>query len=236
MHLAVQAHALDHVAAVGLQAAPVVAQFDAGHAGDQAIGDLRWNLAQEQAVLAVLAPAGDEVEILVEQAGHHARDVDRVVLQVAVHGHDHVAARRVEAGLHGGRLFEVAGQFDDTDVRAVFTGALQAAIHRRIAAAVIDQHQFPGVLVAGQCLVHPLDQRRDVVFLVVERDDDGQAVRRNRKGGSHGQVRRESRHFNLNGFFGHDSDATGRCRRRRIPVHKVESKAYKTGKESTACC
>ena len=152
--------------------------MDAGHAGDQLVGDLRRNLAQEQAVLAVLAPAGDEVEVFVQQPGDHARDVDRVVLQVAVHGHDDIAARRIDAGLHGGGLLEVARQFDDAHVRAVLLHRLQGALDRRIAAAVVDQHQFPRILVADQRLMHALDQRRDVVFLVVERDDDGESVRR----------------------------------------------------------
>lgn len=186
VHFAVQPDALDDAAAEGFQAAAVVAQMDAGHPGNQLVGDLRRNLAQEQAVLAVLAPAGDQVEVFVQQPGDHARNVDRVILQVAVHGHDHVAARRIDAGLHCRRLLEVAGQFDNAYVRAVLLGRLRGAFDRRIAAAVIDQHQFPWILVAGQGFMHALDQRCDVLFLVVERDDDGKTVRGHGEGGAHG--------------------------------------------------
>jgi hypothetical protein len=44
--------------------------------------------------------------------------------------------------------------------------------------------------------MHALDQRCDIVFLVVERDDDGKAVRRDGEFGAHGRIRRERKHFN----------------------------------------
>ncbi len=61
MHFPVQANALDHVAAEGFQAATIVAQLDAGQAGDQAValvGPLVKRLGERNALrLGLLAGA-----------------------------------------------------------------------------------------------------------------------------------------------------------------------------------
>ncbi|MHC2456271.1 hypothetical protein ACVMIX_002912 [Rhizobium leguminosarum] len=90
-------------------------QLDAGDAADQVVGAPGGDLAQEQAVLAVLAPADQEVEFTPFQLGDHRRNVLRVVLEVAVHRRDQAALGRVDAGLHGCGLTEVALQLDDPE-------------------------------------------------------------------------------------------------------------------------
>jgi hypothetical protein len=130
VHLAIQTHVLDGAGAEGLEGTAVVLQVHAGDAGDQAVGDLGGDLAQDHAVLAVLAPAGHQVEIFAEQTADHARNVDGVVLEVAVHGDDDVAAGRVEPRLHGRGLLEVAHQGHDAYVGAIAQGRLLEIGHR----------------------------------------------------------------------------------------------------------
>jgi hypothetical protein len=55
---------------------------------DQPVGDARRDLAHHQRVLAVAAPALQQVQIALDQLIDHARDVRRVVLQIAVQGRD----------------------------------------------------------------------------------------------------------------------------------------------------
>ena len=52
------------------------------------------------------------------ELGDEARDVGRVVLQIAIEGRDDLAARRVDAGLHGGGLAVVAGEAQHPHMRA----------------------------------------------------------------------------------------------------------------------
>ncbi len=97
------------VAAIGLERTAVVVQPHVGDIGDEAVGDHGRQLAVEKTVLAVLAPAADDVVPFVD-LGHEQRDVVGIVLQIGVHGDDHFAARLVEAGREGRRLPEVAAQ------------------------------------------------------------------------------------------------------------------------------
>ena len=94
VHLAVEAQRLDDLRAEHLERAAVVVQRDARGHGDQPVGEHRRHAAGEERVLAVLAPAADDVEAARRSSSHHPRDVGGVVLQVAVGG-DHQPAARV---------------------------------------------------------------------------------------------------------------------------------------------
>ncbi len=110
MHLAIEPHVIEHLAAVGLERAAVVVQFNTGHKRDDAVGDLRGQPPRERAILAVLAPAADQVAALRLHLLKHERDVVRVVLQIGVHQGDDRAVGVVNAGLDSGGLPEVAAQ------------------------------------------------------------------------------------------------------------------------------
>ena len=71
----------------------------------------------DRLVVALLPPAGQQVQVLFQELGHHARHVRRVVLQVSVEGRDDFSPGRVDARLHGRGLAEVALQPDDAHVR-----------------------------------------------------------------------------------------------------------------------
>ena len=60
----------------------------------------------------LLAPAVDEIVALIELRDHH-RDVEGVVLQVAIQRDDHVALRVPDSRVHRRRLSIVAAEADD---------------------------------------------------------------------------------------------------------------------------
>ena len=104
---------------------------------------MRGDLAQQQSILPVLAPAGHQVQVFLQQAIDHAWNVDRVVLQVAVHGHDHVTACSIEARLHCRGLLEVSHQLDDPHMRSVRCRAAPELGGRGVGAAIVDEQDFP---------------------------------------------------------------------------------------------
>src|SRR5206468_1122043 len=82
------------------------------------------------------APAAHDVVSGVDLR-EELRDVVRVVLHIAVHEHQHVAAAVVDARLDRSRLTEVAPEADDAHARFV-RGQLPETLGGAIAAAVID--------------------------------------------------------------------------------------------------
>jgi hypothetical protein len=180
VHLAVELHVLDHLAAVGLERATVVVQGNAGHERDQAIGDAAGKVAAQRVVLPVLAPARAHVEALV-QLGEQQRDVLRVVLEVGVDRDDHLARGEVDARHHRGGLPAVAAEVDHLDARLFARQGIEHGI-AAVAAAVVHEDDFPG---APEALEHGGErrhQRGQALALVEHRDRD----RDHRRGGGSG--------------------------------------------------
>src|SRR4029077_11450697 len=94
----------------------VVVELGAGDPADEAVGHPRRDLPEQQLVLAVLAPAADDVVALVH-LGEEPGEVVGVVLLVAVHEDDDLAAGVAETGADRGGLAEVAAELDDPDPR-----------------------------------------------------------------------------------------------------------------------
>ena len=113
MHLAVQLHVVDHLAAVCLQRATEVAERDAGHAGDDPVGDPGRH-DSPRVVAPVASPAAHNVVALVDLL-QQVRYVVRVVLHVAVQKDEHRAAAVVDPRLDRRRLAEVAAEAHDAD-------------------------------------------------------------------------------------------------------------------------
>ena len=169
MHLAVEPDVVQHAAAVGLQRAAVVVQVDAGHDGDQAVGDAA-DQHSARLVLAVLPPARNDVVALgdlVQQFG----DVGGIVLQVGVDGDDDIAPGGIDAGHHGGRLAVVAAEVQHADPR-VLTGGLVQPRGRAVQRAVVDKDDFivpaPGLHHGNQAF----DQGSDVPLFVIDGHND----------------------------------------------------------------
>jgi hypothetical protein len=137
---------------------------------DQPVRDARRNLARQQLVLPVVAPADDQVEAGVDLL-QQQRDIGGIVLQVAVHGDEHFAVRMFDAGGHRGRLPVVATELDDAQPRIVpcERGSDRDSI---VLAPVVDEHHF---VWASELIDRPHDrliERANALRLVVQRHDD----------------------------------------------------------------
>ncbi len=101
-----------------------------------------------------------------------ARNFFRVVLQVAAHGNDHVAARKIKAGFQGGRLPEIPPQPHQIHAPVVLVN-FRKHLERFVLAAVIHKHQF--VRLAEP--VHHFGELHvkwwDVFLFIEERNDNG---------------------------------------------------------------
>src|ERR1044071_3015488 len=79
VHLAIEPHVLNRLAAIGLERAAVVVQPNAGDPGDQPIGDAARQRAAEAPVLALLAPSRHD-RISLVQLRKEPGDIVRIVL------------------------------------------------------------------------------------------------------------------------------------------------------------
>src|SRR5262249_1819214 len=84
VHLAVQLHVPEHVAAVGLERAAVVVEAHPADHPDQPVRDPGGELAPELLVLAVPAPSAHHVVPFAEPC-EQPGDVGRIILEISVH-------------------------------------------------------------------------------------------------------------------------------------------------------
>jgi len=132
---------------------------------------------QLEAALAVPAPARrvDDV-VAVAELGQEVVDELGRVLQVAVHQHDRVAARRVEPRRRRDLVAEVARERDHAQV-GIAVGRVEQLLERGVAAPVVDQDQLVRGGRDAQSGDHVADAAQelvDVVGLVEERNDDAE--------------------------------------------------------------
>ena len=170
VHLAVEADAAQHLAAVGLQGAAVVVQAHVGDLADQPVGGPARDAARQPRVLAVLAPAADHVVAFVnlrEQQG----DFAGIVLQVAVHRADHVAGGGVEPGRERRGLPEIPPQPEDRRAR-VARARLDEPRVRVVGRAVVHEDHLGDALLAVRERAELAAERLDVHRFVMERHDD----------------------------------------------------------------
>ena len=116
-------------------------------------------------ILSFYAPAADEVVAFL-QLREHEWDVVGVVLPVAVEQHDDVAFCFVAADVHRRALAGVFLECDDANARPTHD-----ALQRFVGGAIIDEHEF--VFSPGERGGKFRLERRDIVLLIKERDDDG---------------------------------------------------------------
>ena len=95
-----------------------------------------------------------------------------VILQIAVHGHNHITSGRINASLHCGRLLEIAQQANKPNMRSnIFCGRIQLR-PCGITATVINHNQFPLKWIVDQCRLHSLNQITGQFFFVVHWNDN----------------------------------------------------------------
>src|SRR5689334_8439864 len=160
---------VEKVATIGLEAAAVVANANAGEPDDHSIRDPRGNLARDDLVLAPHTISGDEIVAFLELRNEE-RDVTRVILQIAIHGHDDVAARTVEPRLHGLRLAVVARELEEHDAR-IGGSDRSCNLGGGVPASIIHKHELPRAVV-DERIANGIDEWANALLLVVEWNDD----------------------------------------------------------------
>ena len=149
-----------------------VADAVAGEAAADEIGEAALE-AFEGGVAAFGAVAADEVVALMEEV-NHGGEVMGVVLEVAVEEGDEGGGGGHDAGVHGGGLAAILGKGEDADA-----GEWGDVGEGGVGGAVVDEDEFEvGGGEGGEDFAHEF---RDVAFLVVEGDDEGEEERKSRR-------------------------------------------------------
>ncbi len=95
------------------------------------------------------------------------RNIARIVLQVAVHGDDHVTARGLYARRHCGGLPVVASELHHAHAR-ILLGKTHGNGERAVAAAVVDEHHFEREAERLERVDHRFVHRRNAFLFVIE--------------------------------------------------------------------
>ena len=172
MHLAVEPDLLDDIAVVDLERAAVVVEVDPRDVGDHLVGDHRGQAAAEELVLAVDAPAADDVVAFLG-LGDKGGDVGRIVLEVGVHGDDPLASRHPKARREGRRLAEITPKANHLQPRVFLVIPLEQ-LEAAVAAPVVDDDHLIRPTIGFEGLGQPVVEFRDGFFLVEQGNDDGQ--------------------------------------------------------------
>ena len=138
------------------------------------VDQLRWPAAQRR-VLAVVAHRRDDV---ITQFGlfDQPRNFFGRVLQVGIEGDDDIALALFETG-HDRRVLAVVAVKDDGHHRAAFAGrGVFQDLCGVVAAAVVDQYDFVGMVQLLAGCFGATKQLRQAVLFVVDRNDDRHEV------------------------------------------------------------
>ena len=142
VQFAVKVDVFEDLRPVRLEGGAEIAQIDAGGLRHEPVGDARRNLAGYGIIHPLFAPTAGDVESLIDFL-QEGGNIFRSVLQIAVHGDDHLAAGLVKAGRESGRLSEVAPQADHLQVRIGFDQIAQQLV-AAIGRSVVDIENFVG--------------------------------------------------------------------------------------------
>ena len=171
VHLAVNLDVLDHFAAIGLQSAVEVVQIlDAAHSPGCGIEEFGGQCLREWVVAFLLVAAHQVVSLLAYHAVEGGYLVRRV-LEVGVHGDDHISLGGCESAVKCRALAIVAAELDG--VHRVWALGLEALDYapRAVGAAVVHEYDFVTETVLVHHSLNPLEQFGQGFFFVVQGDD-----------------------------------------------------------------
>src|SRR5215813_15087722 len=109
MHLRIQRYLLDDGGAIGLERAAVVLDGHPGDLADQPVGNSGGDLTGDELVLALESPPDHDVIARLDGLEEH-RNIQRVVLQVTVHGHHNLTGGEFDPRRHGRGLATVTAE------------------------------------------------------------------------------------------------------------------------------
>ena len=161
---------VDDVTIVGAQHAAVIAHVHTGHLVGGDVDDTRGGAA-EQGVLPFPADRPDHVVPLFHLGDQHG-NLFGGVLQVGVEGDDDLSAALLEGGKNRHVLAEIAVELDHPHFRESSCHALEDA-ERAVAAAIVGENDLEAFADPLHDRIEAVDERREVQFLVEDRDDYG---------------------------------------------------------------
>src|SRR5215475_8017389 len=97
MQFAVERDLIENFAAVGLEGCAKIVNVDSAELGHQPVRAAGGDAPQPEIVDALFAPAADDVVTLGDFFEEN-RNIGGIMLQVAIHGDDELAARVIETG------------------------------------------------------------------------------------------------------------------------------------------
>ena len=100
------------------------------------------------------------------------RDIVGIVLQIAIHGDDVLAARVIESSGEARGLSEIAAQLHNRH-SAVHRSDLPQHGERLVARAVIDENDLKALAIRFHDRLQTIIEVGDVLLLVMQRYDDG---------------------------------------------------------------
>ena len=118
VHLAVDLDRLDNLAAVGLQPAVEIVEFDAGDPARRPVEEFARPAFADR-VAALLLPAGYQVVPFFEDHAAQFGNLVGRILQVGIHRDDDLAFGCGETAVQGCRLAVIAGEADAADRRGL---------------------------------------------------------------------------------------------------------------------
>ena len=169
--LAIERNLLQNVAAIGLKSRAEVVDVNAAQLGHHPVGDAGWNTPHPEIVDADFAPSADDV-VAGGNLFQEQRNVGGIVLQVAIHGDDVLAAGMIETCGQAGGLAEVAAQFDDRHA-AVHSGDLAQHGEGVVVRAIVHQNHLECLAAGFHHRFQAVVEVGDIFLLVMQRYDDG---------------------------------------------------------------
>src|SRR5579885_3087103 len=162
---------MEHLAAICFEGRSEIMTVPAAELRHEPIGAARWDFSQPEVIDTVFAPTADNVVTLAELS-QEQRNVSLVVLEVPIHGDDILASAMREPSGQGRSLSEVATQLHDRDMRIDERKFLQQLV-AQIRTAIINKYELIGSACALHDRMQLVVELGDVIFLVMERNNDG---------------------------------------------------------------
>ena len=115
VHLGEDLDILDDVQTVGLEAAVHIVKLDAGDFACRGIEELGRDILGELVIVPFLLPSGDEVKPILFDHAIEFRNLIGGILQVGIHGDDHIALCGLETAEESGGFAVVAAEANAAD-------------------------------------------------------------------------------------------------------------------------
>src|ERR1051325_3159835 len=140
VQLAVEWHLFENVAAIRLKSGAEIVNIHTAEFGHYPIGATRRNSPEPQIVNALLAPSANNV-VAFRDFLQKYRNIGGVVLQIAIHGDNVLAACVIESGSKRRSLPEITPQANNSDA-AVHARNLAKQVKCLVRRTVINEDDF----------------------------------------------------------------------------------------------